>query len=651
MTHRFGFAVSHLASYNQRMHVRIILIIGAILVAGIDARAKSLHWSAIEVEAKLDSEGRLHVLETQTIVFDGDWNGGERIFRLGSGHELDVHGIRRIDPSTGTVIDLPKGNLDRKDHYELIDSRTLRWRSRLPSEPPFRHQEIRYAIRYTLSNILIPHDSGLFTLDHDFAFTDRDGVIERFALELELDPAWQPVRSAPLTVAAGPLPPGRGYSMTLFLRHTGSGWPAGVYRGTARPVRVFWIAIIGLGCLSAGALYVGREKKSGRFAPLTPTEQIDEAWLQEHLFRLLPEVAGAAWDEVTAAPEVAAVLARMVVEGKLQSEVERRGSIFSREILHLELRVPLDRLRGHEKTLIKALFREGATTTSTDEVRQRYKSSGFDPTAKIRGPVERAARLIGRRSGSAGARSEAVMGSLIAGFLLAAALMALAVFQSSRNLMPLMISTGALLILFLFASVAAFFFRSRVDRLVVPAAFLGVFLLGGAVGTAWLLISVTVLNGAAVASLAVLLLAVVFSTLEIAHARDTPERIEARKRLASARRFFLEELRRPEPRLRDEWFPYLLAFGLGPSVDRWFRAFGGVTPLLNAVPTSGTSFGSSSSRFTGGGGAFGGAGASGGWVAAATGMASGVSAPSSSGGSGGGGGGGGSSGGGGGGGW
>ena len=45
------------------------------------AFARELHWSAMDVRARLDDSGTLHVVERQAMVFTGDWNGGERIFR------------------------------------------------------------------------------------------------------------------------------------------------------------------------------------------------------------------------------------------------------------------------------------------------------------------------------------------------------------------------------------------------------------------------------------------------------------------------------------------------------------------------------------------------------------------------------------------
>ena len=50
--------------------------------------------------------------------------------------------------------------------------------------------------------------------------------------------------------------------------------------------------------------------------------------LQEHLLRFLPEEAGAAWDGRIGAPEVAAILARLVAEGKLETTVTEDRFLF-----------------------------------------------------------------------------------------------------------------------------------------------------------------------------------------------------------------------------------------------------------------------------------------------------------------------------------
>ena len=150
------------------------------------------------------------------------------------------------------------------------------------------------------------------------------------------------------------------------------------------------------------------------------------------------------------------------------------------------------------------------------------------------------------------------------------------------------------------------------------------------------------------------------SIFNVLSTRESAESLARRRELARARDWLEAELRKPKPELDHRWFPYLLAFGLAPNVDRWFRRFGAESHSSTWTSGSGgggfsggsSGGGSSGGGFSGGGGAFGGGGATASWALAATAMSAGVSAPSSSGsGSGGGGGGGGSSGGGGGGGW
>jgi len=55
--------------------------VSVLLAAASPAAAqRSLHWEELNVAARLDADGRLHVSETQTMVLSGDWNGGERRF-------------------------------------------------------------------------------------------------------------------------------------------------------------------------------------------------------------------------------------------------------------------------------------------------------------------------------------------------------------------------------------------------------------------------------------------------------------------------------------------------------------------------------------------------------------------------------------------
>lgn len=612
------------------------------------SQSRRLHWRALSVRAQLDASGALRLEERHAMVFTGDWNGGERVFRRSFGQEFRLESLSRIDPSSGAEIPLMPGDLSAVDQYRWADSNTLRWRSRLPGSAPFDGTEIVYVIRYTLSNILAPEDGG-YLLDHDFAFPQRAGVIESFVLALDLDPVWEPLQPFDTAVSAGPLPPGHGYVVTLPLRYQGAGVPAAVHRGAASVFRWVLLAVF------AGALafllrcFRRREAALGRFVPLVSPQSIDESWLQANILNYPPELAGALWDESVGAPEVAAVLARLVAEGKLASEVRK-------DVLHLKL---LDRegLSGYERDLVDALFVGGGLETDTERVRKHYRKTGFDPSAKIRGPLEaRVSEVLGPPA--IGAKP-----SWKAAFILAAAgvaLLAIGALGSEVDLVIGIVSAVLVLALYVPAKIMSLFWRKRVVKhlkhfifMIIPPA-LPVVLL------AFMLLSGLPAAGAWTAAGAVLLcLAAFTSVLNGAKSRQTPAQIEFRKRLAAAREYFRTELARPSPALQDSWYPYLLAFGLGKNVDRWFAAYAAPSAPSKVWtgdhrPSGGAiGRGAGKPSWTGGGGAFGGAGASGSWAAVAGSLAAGVAAPSSSshGGSGGGGGGGGRSGGGGGGGW
>src|ERR1051326_3890422 len=91
------------------------------ICAAASARARTLHWKSIEVKATLDADGLLHVSERQNMVFDGDWNGGERKFRIEPGQQLTLGSITRIDPESGARTPLVDGDLASVDHYQFVD--------------------------------------------------------------------------------------------------------------------------------------------------------------------------------------------------------------------------------------------------------------------------------------------------------------------------------------------------------------------------------------------------------------------------------------------------------------------------------------------------------------------------------------------------
>jgi hypothetical protein len=366
------------------------------------------------------------------------------------------------------------------------------------------------------------------------------------------------------------------------------------------------------------------------------------------VLKLPPEVAGAVWDAGVGASEVAAVLAKMTQEGKITSRTEG-------DTLHMELNVNQRELSGYERDLVAKLFVDGRKETDTDTIRDHYQRTGFDPSKVIRDGIElKLEKLAHWNVKVERYRLEIDI------ILIAVALLALigSAFFGEQDVLAAVAGFFSVLLLSVFGCIAATHYSKAIDDIPVAMLVPGILMCAA---SAPLVIASAIapkvgLHAPVLFALLLWTLAFHKLVLDVLKIRDTPEKIAYRKRVAGARRYFIEQLKRPDPDLRDEWFPYMLAFGLGSTVDRWFRAFGGTTSRSSSSfgSSSGSSSYSSSSSstgWTGGGGAFGGAGASGTWAVAAGAMAAGVSAPSSSGSGGGGGGGGSSSGGGGGGGW
>lgn len=635
----------------------ILCTVGALLIAGpLASQSRELSWPAVHVTARLDADGRLHVREQQVMRFTGDWNGGERVFNLRPGQELALGRITRSDGVGGAERELMQGGLSNVDEFDWASRSTLRWRSRLPSDPPFNDTRITYALEYALTNVLVPQEDGRFLLDHDFAFADREGMIDTLTVALTLDSTWTAGPVFPSRYEVTALPPGEGYVVSLPLRYLGAAPPAAVRYGADERTRDTLLALFAVGTLLLLVRLAVREHRLGRFAPGPAPHEITPAFLQEHVFARLPEVVGAAWDDTTAAPEVAATLARLVGEKKLSSRVEEtKVWIFSRSVLHLTMEVPRDTFKGHERALIDGLFRSNETSTDTDRVRKRYEKSGFDPAALIR---QRLTKLVEDTTRGPKGEKPSVWITLL---LLAsgALLMAWAATQDAIDAAGGVITVGASVAFYLVTVSQSAVWRTRV-RAVAPHALR--FLLP--LGAGALLFGLVLYRGRfefgamMLVGLTLWALGLVSSVCNQGHSRQSAERIALRKRLAAARAFFKAELARPRPELQDAWFPYLIAFGLGSHIDKWFRAFGGAVDhamAAGAVTASNVNSRGGGSSWTGfgGGGGFSGGGSSASFAAAIGGIAASVPSPSSggSGGGGGGGGGGGSSGGGGGGGW
>ncbi|HKR98440.1 MAG TPA: DUF2207 domain-containing protein, partial [Candidatus Dormibacteraeota bacterium] len=539
-----------------------------LLACALPALGKSLYWRAFDVTARLEPDGKLRVRERQTMVFDGDWNGGERTFNLRSGESLEVQGMAREG------VPMQQGDLDQVDHYAMTDRTTLRWRSRLPSDPAFEQRQIVYDIDYTLSGILQDQGDGTYVLNHDFAFPKRDGKIEKFSLQLDFDPAWRDVSQVVLTYKA--LVPGESVIVRRTMRYAGAGTPL----SHPAPLSNTAGGLIAAATLAALAfvffLWYQSEQQIGRFEPLLPTTQINDAWLQEHVLALKPEVAGAAWDDSVGAPEVAAVLARMAQEKKIATSAEGR-------VLRMSLLVERESLQGYEKELIRKLFVNNSTETDTDRVKAHYEGRGFNPGDLVeKGLQPELERLPGW--GQKDKRFQT--GRTLLLFLAALALMVIAAVMSENSRPFVFVWIFFSVFLMTFGSVVAVMNSKGIGPIfwrVFAVALFCVPVTLGAVLTAlhagdWDVPAITPI------ALGVLAVACWNALLEALRSSASAEKIAFRRRIASARQYFIEQLRSPQPNLRDEWFPYLLGFGLGSNVDSWFRAHG--APSSSSSSTS-----------------------------------------------------------------
>ncbi|HJT16286.1 MAG TPA: DUF2207 domain-containing protein, partial [Thermoanaerobaculia bacterium] len=548
--------------------------------------AKSLYWRTFDVTARLDAAGALHVREQQGMVFDGDWNGGERTFNLLPGQKLEIERIVRVE--NGRDIPLERGLDAFVNQWEFVGDNVIRWRSRRTTDPPFHNQEITYAIEYVLTGVLEKTATGA-KLHHDFAFPARSGEIQDFSLRLDIAPAWRGVAS-PVIVHRQNIPPGQGVYVDADLTWAGQGQPAGVHSPPSLAHSGFYALLLAIIGAVLTLRFYRDEAQKGRFQPLPAETEVNQAFLDRYVFSMPPEAIGYAWDEVSGAPEVGAVLARMEHEQKIKTWTT--GSV-----LHLQLLADWQQLPPGERDLVQALFL-GKSETDTDQIKAYYRSTGFQPQKLIQPMIDSALAQIPEwkdppRSLTTG-EVLTFVGALLFGWL---------AFTSK----PLQVILFLGLWLFAFGVIAAFVTRRRVDVKPWGAVAMSWAMLALGAGACFFAVQREISD---IISVFILISSACFASvlLMIARTRESLAKIALRRRLASAREHFEMQLRSAKPNLRDEWYPYLIAFGLGPNVDQWFHQFAaaGIASGIAASSFGGSSFGSSSSSstasWTGGGG-------------------------------------------------
>ena len=363
------------------MGIRRLAFVVALLhaaTAGVALAQRQLHWDALDVEARLDADGVLDVVERHTMVFTGDWNGGERVFNIRPRQRLDFdgHGADRRGIGRGAAA-ATRARARSRSTSSSEDRRSLAMAQPPALRPAVCEHAPRLRPALQADGILLK-DEERYRLDHDFAFPDRVGPITRFSLESRARSRLAAVERA----SASATTPARSHpgeaSCSRFRCATREAGSPLAIDGRRPPEIVQAVAAI-LVC-SCWASWCSSYARLGSAASLRSRRPAStRRGSKPHIVAHPAEVVGAAWDGRIGAPEVVALIARMTPEGKLESEATGKDS------MTLRLKVDRDTLEGHERALVGGLFFDGRVETSTAAVRQHYKATGFDP-AKVIAP-------------------------------------------------------------------------------------------------------------------------------------------------------------------------------------------------------------------------------------------------------------------------
>jgi uncharacterized membrane protein YgcG len=328
----------------------------------LTAAAKSLDWKKFEVQAHLENDGDVTIKEEQTIVFDGDWNGGERRFDVAEGRSVDLISIQHWSPSVNGWIPVERGELSKVDRYQWTSSDTIRWRSRLPLDPPFHNTEERYLLQFRIHGAGQAGDPGQTIVRFPVLPGDRPGSVQVFDFHFTADPslgqttsdANEQAQMHRENVPAGTAIFARmtltGGTSSVPIKSTSSSSPS----GTTRFALVAGLVLI-IGILLWK--FFDREKSLGRFSQGPSIQDINENFLNENLFRYPPEIVNVLWEEEVGTKAVLTLLSRLQCEGKIRLSLdprEEKGLIIQRI-------APIEEFQGYAGILIQHLIPTGDT--------------------------------------------------------------------------------------------------------------------------------------------------------------------------------------------------------------------------------------------------------------------------------------------------
>lgn len=339
------------------------------------SQEKTLHWNSILVDATLKNNGNLVVSETQTIVFNGDWNGAYRKFDLGLGQKIQFQSLE-ILRTDGKWETLSNNSIDSIDSYLWYPIESMvKWRSRNPFDPVFDQKVITYRLNYEYEYILNSLSNTEFQLDHDFGFSDRIGSINAFTVNLSWEDNWDlyqgsdqawskdlKQQSALTFHSSRPLAPGEkmivkvrfNYKADAALLNQRSVWKE-------YAIRFFHFILLTIIAFCLSALIYLYCKKRGFFAEPIGIKTWKE--FESFLTDLSPE-------EVAILSEnglVASWMTRLVQEKKLEFKSKGKEETILRRLVDFE------KFHEGDQTILKALFVEDKDTISISELKSHYK--------------------------------------------------------------------------------------------------------------------------------------------------------------------------------------------------------------------------------------------------------------------------------------
>ncbi|MCG9875899.1 MAG: DUF2207 domain-containing protein [Leptospiraceae bacterium] len=362
-------------SHKRKLLPFTFLFLSLFINSSIYSQSKTLDWNSIQVDATLKNNGNLKVSETQSILFNGDWNGAYRKFDLGLGQKIHFQSLE-IFRADGKWETLSNNSIDNVDSYLWYPLESMvKWRSRNPFDPVFDQKVITYRLNYEYEYILNSLSNSEFQLDHDFGFSDRIGNINAFTVNLSWEDNWDLYQGSDqawskdlnqqsaLTIhASRALAPGEkmivkvrfNYKADEALLNQRSVWK----EYAVRILHFFLLTILAL-CLSA-LIYLYC-KKRGFFAEPIGIKTWKE--FESFLTDLSPE-------EVAILSEkglVASWMTRLIQEKKLEFSTKEKEEKILRRLVNLEL------FREEDQTILKALFVENKDTISISELKSHYK--------------------------------------------------------------------------------------------------------------------------------------------------------------------------------------------------------------------------------------------------------------------------------------